>query len=94
MTIKPNDAIDGEDKAEGESKDKRSGAVRTGRLRGALSDLFICIELIGMGLLAMLAISLVLSAMWWLTRESGGSVQKETAAGQVLRLTRLALLTP
>lgn len=86
MTIKPNDAIDGEDEAEGESKDKPSGAVRTGRLRGALSDLFISIELIGMGLLAMLAISLVLSAMWWLTHESGASVQKETAAGQVLRV--------
>jgi len=69
MTIKPNDAIDGEDKDEGESKNKPSGAVRTGRLRGALSDLFICIELIRMGLLAMLAISLVLSAMWWLTHE-------------------------
>lgn len=60
--------------------------MRTGRLRGALSGLFISIQLIGMGLLAMLAISLVLSAMWWLTHERGGSVQKETAAGRVLRV--------
>lgn len=89
MTIKPNDAIDGEDKAEGESKGKRSGAARTGRLHWAmarLSGLFALIQLIGIGLLAMLAISLVLSPMWWLTHESGASVQKETAAGHVLRV--------
>ncbi len=89
MTIKPNNTIDGEDKAEGPNNDKHPGAARTGRLHWAmarLSGLFALIQLIGMGLLAMLAISLVLSPMWWLTHERGGSVQKETAAGHVLRV--------